>query len=93
MLLSQYTIGDHDHQARELSEFADLCTRLQYYIVRITGDYTAAIHLLQEHGVQSRLSLEEIDIAGGSLDLLADLACLADYLNDQQREAEKEKTV
>ena len=93
MMLSQYTIGGPDHEAVELSEFADLCTRLQDYIIRITGDYTAAVHLLNEHGIQSRLSLEEIDIAGGSLDLLADLACLADYIKDQQREAEKEKTV
>ena len=93
MMLSQYTIGGHDHAAVELSEFADLCTRLRDYIIRITGGYTAAVHLLNEHGIQSRLSLEEIDIAGGSLDLLADLACLTDYIKDQQREAGKEKTV
>lgn len=91
MMLSQYTIGGPDHEAVELSEFLELCSRLQYYIARITGDYTAAVHLLNEHGIQSRLSLEEIDIAGGSLDLLADLALLTDYIKDQQREAEKEK--
>lgn len=91
MMLSQYTIGGPDHEAVELSEFAGLCARLQYYIVRMAGSFTAAVHLLQEHGIQSRLSLEEIDIAGGSLDLLADLGYLAAYIEDQRDEAKREK--
>lgn len=90
-MLSQYTIGDPDHQARELSEFIELCSRLQYYIVRMAGSYTAAVHLLQEHEIKSRLSLEEVDIAGGSLDLLADLAALVSYLEDQREQASQKE--
>ena len=82
-MLSQYTIGGPDHETRELSDYAELCTRLQHCIVRLAGSFTAAVHLLEEHGIKSRLSLDEIDIAGGSLDLLADLQLMQHYLQSE----------
>lgn len=93
MMLSQYTIQSPEHKAAELSEFITLCSRLQSFIIRMAGSYTAAVLLLQEHGIQSRLSLEELNLAAdaeidGPIDLISDLTHLSAFLEDA-REAMK----
>ena len=92
MMLSQYTTEGtrQEREVRELSEFVDLCARLQYFIIRMAGSYAAAVELLQKHGIDSRLNLEELDLAGGSLDLLSDLAQLSAYLEDLRDSAQKQ---
>lgn len=87
MMLSQYTTQEgtrQEREARELSEFVELCTRINDFIVRMSGSYAAAVELLEKHGVPSRLNIEELNVAGNPMDILSDLALLKWYLEDSR---------
>lgn len=84
MMLSQYTINEgtrQEREAQELAEFTELVTRLNYFIIRISGSFAAAVELLEKHGIESRLDIEELELAGPPTDLLADLLHLGNYLD------------
>lgn len=93
MMLSQYTINEGTRQerdARELAEFEELIARINYFIIRISGSYAAAVELLRQHGIESRLDIEELEVAGSPTDLLADIMLLGCYISSQREEIEPE---
>ena len=86
-MLSQYTIGGPDHAAQELQEFVELTNRLEKALIRVCGEHNAAVSLLEQHGIQTRLSTD-LELAGVTVDLFSDLATLRYYLEDERTEAE-----
>lgn len=100
MMLSQYTTEGtrQEREAQELAEFEELIARINYFIIRMSGSYAAAVELLEKHGIESRLTLDELDLAGNPTDLLADIMHLGNYLDmireehdlHDSKEAEKE---
>lgn len=90
MMLSQYTIAGPGHAAQELQDFVELTNRLEKVIIRISGEHNAAVCLLEQHGIQSRLSTD-LEVAGVTVDLLSDLATLRYYLEDKRTEAEAQE--
>lgn len=91
MLTSHYTVIDEpfeEYEARELQEFVELLERLNYFVVRLSGSYAAAVELLEKHGIKSRLSIEELENAGNPIDLLADIMHLGHYLESIREEQE-----
>lgn len=68
-------------EQQELSDYILLCDRLQTYIIRISGDFAAAVHQLHEAKVDTRF-VDASCPAGDALDLLRDLQSLAYYLED-----------
>ena len=84
MMLSQYTPlkGSLDEfKAQELAEFEELIARINYFIIRMSGSYAAALELLEKHGIESRLNLDELDIAGNPIDLLSDIMHLGNFIS------------
>ena len=95
MMLSQYTINEGTRQerdARELAEFEELIARINYFIIRMSGSYAAAVELLRQHGIESRLDIEELELAGNPIDLLSDIMLLGCYISSQREEVEPEAT-
>lgn len=94
MMLSQYTPlkGSLDEfEAQELAEFEELITRINYFIIRISGSFSAAVELLEKHGIETRLDIEELDCAGNPTDLLVDIMHLGHYLDGIRQEQEYER--
>lgn len=89
MMLSQYTPlkGSLDEfEAQELAEFEELITRINYFIIRISGSFSAAVELLEKHGIETRLDIEELECAGNPIDLLTDILHLGHYLDGIREE-------
>lgn len=89
MMLSQYTPIEgpfEKFEAQELAEFEELIARVNFFIIRISGSYAAAVELLEKHGIESRLTLDELEIAGNPIDLLSDIMHLGNFISSIQEE-------